>query len=171
MNHRDRQALEQLLEQLWRSRQGVQDTTNPRRGYLTGHQLELLAAAMRIVAGSTNGPNLPPPPYIPESFPESFLNPTRPHTLEANHDDTATTTRPDDPAMGLGTADPGLPLGDQEPTKPAPPKGRGSASDPIAARNWPSREPARHSTECTICSTYHAKPGWRHRLIQWLSNR
>jgi hypothetical protein len=146
MNHRDRRTLQELLEKLWRSRQGIRGTETHRSGYMTGNQCELIAAAMRIVAGSTNGPNLPPP----VAGVDYQLTDQRP--IEAPHaPDTAATAGPDNPAVGRGTADPGLPLANP---------GR-----------WPTREPARDSPECTICSTYHAEPGWRHRLIQWLSNR
>lgn len=60
MNHRDRETLGVLLDQLWSTRNGrLGDLPTP-AGMLTPTQRDLIAAAMRIVAG-TEGPDLPNP--------------------------------------------------------------------------------------------------------------
>lgn len=58
MNRTERATLGVLLDQLWATRNGAGNASCP---VLCPHQRELIAAAMRIVAGSTDGPNLPPP--------------------------------------------------------------------------------------------------------------
>jgi hypothetical protein len=65
MNHRDRETLGNLLDQLWATRNGHRERKSGivefETGALTMHQRELLAAAMRIVAGNTEGSELPDP--------------------------------------------------------------------------------------------------------------
>jgi hypothetical protein len=65
MNHRDRQTLGTLLDQLWDTRDGHKQRKSGivefDTGKLTSHQRQLLAAAMRIVDGTTDGSELPDP--------------------------------------------------------------------------------------------------------------
>jgi hypothetical protein len=60
VNHRDRETLGHLLDDIWSTRQGDHTAIPTPRGELTPQQREYLTAAMRIVAG-TEGPNLPDP--------------------------------------------------------------------------------------------------------------
>ncbi|KAI4247431.1 MAG: hypothetical protein L6R40_001379 [Gallowayella cf. fulva] len=60
MNHHDRQTLAVILDQLWEARNGTGTVIGDRIGVFSNRQRELLAAAMRIVAG-TEGPELPDP--------------------------------------------------------------------------------------------------------------
>jgi hypothetical protein len=68
MNRSEQATLEVLLNKLWDSRDGkpvkISGITVEKYGQLRPDQLELLAAAMRIVASTTNGPNIPPPPDL-----------------------------------------------------------------------------------------------------------
>jgi hypothetical protein len=79
MNHRDRQTLGVTLDKLWDSRDGTGSQIGDRIGVMSNQQRELLAAAMRIVAG-TPGPDLPDPWPTPNQLGEprhGYTEPTR----------------------------------------------------------------------------------------------
>jgi hypothetical protein len=81
VNARDRATLGALLDQLWDTRMGVSAGPNKRSGWLTRQQRELLAAAMRIVDGTTEGSELPDPwgtaPIWSAQQPQPFSEPQR----------------------------------------------------------------------------------------------
>jgi hypothetical protein len=151
MNHRDRQALQELLEKLWATRDYRVRFAGS--GQMTAYQQELLAAAMRIVAGSTNGPNLPPP-FVHITNPE---HPDYQRNLEAR-----IAAEENDPIIGPLVR----PIAEQNAIELAEYERTNTGGidiDPTQAAEWATAEQPR--------SGYVPLPRWRDRILKWIEHK